>query len=67
MYGHKLMIAAKRSELKKCSQWSLKSLKGKSEGIIQSSLDYLHNLMNGSRFKKKSRRKSKHLRDLLHI
>ena len=67
MYGHKLMIAAKRSELKNCSQWSLKSLKVKSEGIIQSSLDYLHNLMNGSRFKKKSRRKSKHLRDLLHI
>ena len=37
------------------------------EKIVHSNVNYLHNLMNASWFLKKSRRKSKHLHDLLCI
>ena len=40
---------------------------GSTAGIARSSVNYLHYLMNRSRFIKESRRKSEYLRDLKRI
>ena len=49
------------------SNLSSKDVASSTKGITQSSLNYLGYLINGSRFVKKSRRKSEHLQDLLLI
>ena len=56
IYVHKLVRASKQSGLKRCSKWYRTN--------HTNQLKYLHRLMTGSRFVKKSRRKNEHLCDL---